>query len=636
MVKRAIRIANCSGAYMDSPFQMYRQCTSGPIDAVTGDWLAELNIAARAETYKTGQHPGWEINCEKGILMSLEVLNQSRIKCVVNGGAQNPKGLAELVFKEVQKNNYNLKVAYIAGDNLEDRLDDIFTDNEDKIHHFDGSNEHVKLDKLLDSDFTKMISENNVVSANAYLGSRGIQKALNAGADIIICGRVSDASPVIGLCAWWHGWEDTDYDKLACSLIAGHLIECSGYSTGANFSDFDKYPKENLIDLGYPIIEVEDTGSIVITKHDTLNGLINLDIIRSHFLYELQGEAYLNSDVIAHTGKISIHEIGKNRVKVTGIKGSPPPPTTKFAVFYKGGYELQLLIFATGNNAHYKFDLQKSQILHALKTKEGVRKPCDEFDVLEFQILATPAVPTIEHPFRNQNSATSLMRIFAQSTNKGLLEKLNRAMNHYAMQHFAGFCNMPPGPISEYLAYFPCIIPQSYIEERAIILNDDLVLDAGIAPNFKEFGPRVSYESETPLTQVILDTKFGPVIESTLDTFVQTRSGDKGANVNIGLFVKEEDEYEWLKSYFTKDRLRELVYDDWKDDLFTERVQFDEIKAVHFVIYGILGRGVSSSSRIDNLGKAFGEFVRAQAAFIPKKFVDRYAGTQHASFNISH
>lgn len=631
MVKRAIRIANCSGAYMDSPFQMTRQCTDGPIDAVTGDWLAELNIAARVASYKAGKHPGWEINCGNAILESLDVINERKIKCVVNGGAQNAKGLAELVLQEVKKKKYQLKVAYVVGDNLEDRVNEILDHNHDEIHHLDSFNKNVNVDKLLDEELLKPnMKDRNIVSANAYLGSRGIQRGLEAGADIIICGRVSDASPVIGLCAWWHGWKDTDYDKLACSLIAGHLIECSGYSTGANFSDFDRYPLDDLVDLGYPIAEIDDDGTIVITKHDSLKGIVNLDVIRSHFLYELQGETYLNSDVSAHIADISMEEVGENRVKITGIKGSPPPLTTKFAIFYKGGYEYQMVLFATGNNAHNKYALQEAQVIHALLTKEGIKNPHETFDVLEFQAFATPERPSIKSPFRNQNSATSAMRIFAQSKDRDLITKLDRSVNnHYSMQHFAGYSKLPES-VSEYLAFYPSLIPQSFISEKCIILDDDLTtIEAGFPPEFKETTTRSSYETDNILSQEELNTKFGPVIESTLESFIQARSGDKGGNVNVGFFVKEHDEYEWLKSFLTKDRLKHLIYDDWKDLFFIERVEFKEIKAVHFVVYGILGRGVSSSARVDNLGKAFGEYIRAQAAMVPQKFVDRYAGTKY-------
>lgn len=153
----------------------------------------------------------------------------------------------------------------------------------------------------------------------------------------MICGRVADASPVIGAAWWWHRWSDTSYDQLAGTLIAGHAIECSGYATGSNFSGFTEY--ENLdmfVDLSFGIAEVAADGSSVITKHEGTNGLVNVDNITCQFLYELQGAIYLNSDVTANATDLKIEQVGKNRVKISNAKGYPPPPTTKLAIFYHG------------------------------------------------------------------------------------------------------------------------------------------------------------------------------------------------------------------------------------------------------------------------------------------------------------
>ena len=195
------------------------------------------------------------------------------------------------------------------------------------LKHFDGNNINVELAK--DTDSFLKDPDRQIVSANAYLGSRGIQAALKTGADVVICGRVADASPVIGLAAWWHGWNETDFDALAGALVAGHLIECSTYITGCNFCDFDRYPIEKLIDVGLPIGEIAHDGSCIITKHESLNGIVNVDIVKCQLLYELQGCIYINSDVKADLTNVKIIQEGPNRVFVTGAKGYPPPPTTK-------------------------------------------------------------------------------------------------------------------------------------------------------------------------------------------------------------------------------------------------------------------------------------------------------------------
>lgn len=152
-----------------------------------------------------------------------------------------------------------------------------------------------------------------MVSAHAYLGARGIVEGLRRGADIIICGRVADASPVIAAAWYWYDWAETDYDQLAGALIAGHLIECSAYVTGGNFAGFGEYPLDQLVAPGFPIAEIAADGTCVITKHPNTQGMVNADTVRCQFLYELQGNVYLNSDVSAHIGDIVVEYVAKDR-----------------------------------------------------------------------------------------------------------------------------------------------------------------------------------------------------------------------------------------------------------------------------------------------------------------------------------
>jgi len=376
---RPPRIANCSGYKADPGYQMLRQATQGDVDFITGDYLAEVNIAENAEAMAAGKHPGYEMTAWEGIEMAIEVLAEKKIKVIVNGGAQNPKGLAERVQELVASKSLNLKVAYVEGDNLIQEVKGMIKAG--KLGpHLDGSNEAVKVPKdttaLLDSD------KKPIVSANAYLGAREIVKGLKLGADIVIAGRVADASPVIGAAWWWWGWKDTDFDKLAGALVAGHLIECSAYVTGSNFAGFYEYPLDVFVDVPFGIAEIDNDGSCVVTKHDNTNGVVNTDTVTTQFLYELQGNVYLNSDVKAYLDDVSIEQVGKDRVKLSGIKGAPPPPTTKLAIFYRGGFQSELLLNATGYATQQKWELWEKIIRYTLREK-GIE---DKFDILEFQM----------------------------------------------------------------------------------------------------------------------------------------------------------------------------------------------------------------------------------------------------------
>ncbi|CAF3797181.1 unnamed protein product [Adineta steineri] len=615
--KRPIRIGNVSGAMFDPGYHMYNQATSGPIDALTGDYLAELTIAANAAAYHAGKHPGWEKTAEDGLLQTLEIIANKNIKVVINGGALNPSGLAQKIAASVMEKQLNLKIAYITGDDVLSSVEK-YLDPKYGLKHLDGDNNNVEFVK--DTDTFLADPNRQIVTANAYLGSRGIQAALKANADIIICGRVADASPVIGLAAWWHDWNETNFDALAGAFVAGHLIECSSYITGCNFCDFDRYPIEKLINVGLPIAEVAHDGSCIITKHESLNGIVNVDTVKCQLLYELQGNIYVNSDVTADLTNIKITQEDLNRVYVTGAKGHPPPPTTKLAIFYIAGYQCELTVNATGRNAHTKFAFYKRQIQHALKEAGTL----DKFDILDFQFYAKPE----DNPISQQNG-TSYMRIFAQAKTEAIVGGLATAFGQYLMQHYSGMHwtnDMRTMVPKQFLGYYPGVLAQSELKETAVLLDNtgkiEQIIDAGHVSVVEVLGQRENYDP----TDAIDLNKFGPTIKVPVDTVILGRSGDKGGNVNLGLFVHEADEYEWFRNYFTRERLQQLIGDDWKKSYFIERVEMPHIYAIHYVVYGILGRGVSSSIILDNLGKGFADYIRSKHIDIPEKFVRRYDG----------
>lgn len=573
-----------------------------------------MNLAENAEKLALGQHEGWEPTAWDGLEQTLGVIKERNIKIIINGGALNPKGLAQKAQKLAKENRLGLKIAYVYGDDL--------------LHEVKGELEETgKLPLHLDSENNKIsLAENATalldtkgkppVSANAYLGARAIVKGLELGADVIICGRVADASPVIGAAWYWHQWSDMDFDRLAGTLVAGHLIECSAYATGSNFSGFDEYPLDTFVDLSYGIAEVSEDGTSVITKHENTKGLVNEDNIKCQFLYELQGGIYLNSDVSAVTTNIKIEQVGKNRVRLSNIKGLAPPPTTKLAIFYHGGYEAQLLTNATGYGTAEKWKLFEAQMHHVLEQK-GLK---DKFQLLDFQILGTPA----SNP-RSQFASTTYCRSFVQADSEAAIYGLLKAWSEIAMHHFSGFhlsLDTRTALPRSYLAFYPALYPQHKLNEGVVLLDEEggdaETVDAGHPPTYQGLGKRENYETARPADLA----SFGPTRKARLGDICLARSGDKGANINFGLFVRHDHQYPWLQAFMTRDKLQELMADDWRDDFFIERMEFPNIWAVHFVIYGPLGRGVSSCRLLDALGKGFADYIRDRVVEIPEKFLE--------------
>ncbi|KAI1339888.1 DUF1446-domain-containing protein [Xylariaceae sp. FL0016] len=620
---RPVRIANCSGATPDPGELMLEQATAGPVDVITGDYLAEANIASYADAHARGEHPGWVASAQRGLELSLHAINEKRIKVIINGGGLNPEGLAQLIQKQALQKGYGLKIAYVHGDNLLHKVHDIVKpDAYGRLPHLDAANERVQLAK--DTEDFLSDPKKEIIAATAYLGCRAIRKALDDGADIVICGRVADASPVMGAAAWWHGWRDADFDQLAGALVAGHLIECSTYGTGANFAGFDQYTTKQLLRLGCPIAEVHHNGDAVITKHEKLNGFVTEEVVKCQLLYELQGNIYLNSDVKAELSNVVVRQVGENRVHISGTEGFPPPATTKLAVFYRGGWQGELTVNATGYAVEKKYDLQEAQLRTQLSDWDVLK----DIDLLEFQRVGVAAT----NP-KTQLSATTYLRIFVQAQKAETVTKVHDAWIYVFMQHFAGMnCTLDTRLMAKpipFLGYFPVVVLQSEITESANLLaQDGTTAKSSVAgpPKITEaLAPRDDYNPTSP--RHLAD--FGPTKMIPLGDVMLARSGDKGANVNVGFTPRKAfdtlEVWEWLSSFLTKQRLKEMMGDDWQDWFHVERVELTGIRAVHFVVYGALGRGVSSSARLDSLGKGFAEWLRAVHVPVPTVFLKEYA-----------
>ncbi|KAJ0422751.1 hypothetical protein BJY00DRAFT_322325 [Aspergillus carlsbadensis] len=623
--KRPLRVANCSGYHGDPAYEMYRQASLGDVDFITGDYLAEVNLANNAEAWRAGKHPGYEETAWEGLQQTIDIIAEKGIKVVINGGALDPKALSLKVQDLVQEKNLSLRIAYLSGDDLYPCFGPNMPTTKGGLTHLDTSNPSAAPSSLTFA-FLRGTPDGKpipMVSAHAYLGARGIVHGLRAGADIILCGRVADASPAIAAAWYWHDWEEMDYDRLAGALVAGHLIECSAYVTGGNFAGFDRHNIEDLVEPGFPIAEIESDGTCVVTKHPGTKGMVTTDTVRCQFLYELQGTVYLNSDVNAYIGGAVVEDVGKDRVRVSGIKGSPPPPTTKLAIFYTGGYEAEILLNATGYGTTQKWDLVEKQIRHFLPDSA-----LEQLETLEFQRIGTPA----QDP-RTQTSSTTYLRIFIASQNPQAVAAVGLTLRSIALKHFSGFHSTLDTRTAiprAFLAYYPALIPQSTLHETITLLDSDgttTVLETGHPPRYAALEPRESYDSSPsqPASQPQLLEETQPI---RLGDITLARSGDKGGNLNVGFFipdidlayhVKDKDAaYAWLREYLSIARMKTLLGDDWREDeYYIERVEFPHIRAVHFVVYGILGRGVSSSSRLDGFGKGVADWLRDRVVLVP-------------------
>ncbi|CAD0082729.1 unnamed protein product [Aureobasidium vineae] len=559
-----------------------------------------MNIAW--ESIKKAEDPelGYDLGFLRQLTECIDDIAERQTKIITNAGAMNAPVLARKVEELCQSRGHDLVVATILGDDVSHLLKK-------------GKSDYRVLDfPHLDNEEQFLENWNDELEptcATAYIGAWGIVAALKEGADIVICGRVTDASPVIGAAAWWYGWSEQAYDQLAGALVAGHLIECGPYATGANFSGFKEFLPE-LVDLAFPVAEIMPSGSCYITKPDSMNGVVNKFNITSQLLYELQGQMYLNSDVVADIASIHIEDVGRpNCVLVSVCKGSPPPPTTKVMVAAPGGWQAETTYYINGLDVQAKAQMMKQQLQ---KIFSG-----SQFSKFSVELYGTQA----DNP-SSQQAGTVMLRVFAQARHKEDIaaEKFKIPLYSLRMQSYPGyhmnldFRTMDP---KQFYEIFPATIPQAAVNHEAIVAGKRI----SIAPPKKTQHYPIQRSSSETTDPVNLAT-FGLTERRPLGSIVHARSGDKANNSNVGFFVRHADEYSWLQSLLTVEKLKELLQEDYAGHMI-ERCEFPNILAVHFRIMDFLDGGIASSARIDGLGKGVGEYLRSKHVEVPTMFLER-------------
>lgn len=582
-----IRIANCSGFYGDKLSVAKDMVEGGPIDVLTGDYLAELTMTILYnQKMKRGENHGYVGTFIKQFKDVAKIAQDKNIKIVTNAGGLNPKSMALEIENVIEELNLNLKVAYIDGDDLIPMMDKL-TDLGEKFSN---------LDKDLElKDYSK-----KPITANAYLGAWGIKEALDNGADVVVCPRVTDAAVVIGPAAWKFNWSRDQYDELAGALAAGHIIECGAQATGGNYSFFQEVP--TFDNIGYPIAEVYEDGSFVITKHENTGGLVSVGTVTAQLLYEIGSPAYLNPDVISHFDTLKITQESQDRVLVQNARGSSPTNTHKVCVNLVGGYRNGIELLLTGLDINEKAELITDQIFKSVGGKE-------QFDKVDIQLHRTDK----ENPNSNEE-AQAFLRIDVMSSNPELVGRLfNAKIIELALANFPGWTGrsgvVPNGP---YIEYWPTLVNSKYVKERIHI--GDKVID--ITPTSQlgleeKYYQKVPYENPELEIQSFEEDFFGKIFG--------TRSGDKGGCANLGVWAKTEDAYSFLFDFLTVEKLKELLPDLEKFDI--DRYELPNIFSLNFYVHGILQEGVSSSTRMDGQAKSLGEYLRAKKINFPKQLL---------------
>ena len=587
MNKDCIKIANCSGFYGDKLSAAKDLVDGGPIDVLTGDYLAELTMAILfGQKMQRGEDKGYVGTFLKQINQIAKSCKEKNIKIVSNAGGLNPKSMAIEIEKILKEQSIDMKVAYIDGDDLMPSISNLKKSGEE----FKNIDKGKKLDE----------SGYSPLTANAYLGAWGIKEALDKGADIVVCPRVTDAAVVIGPAAWKFNWKRDNYDALAGALAAGHIIECGCQATGGNYAFFKEV--ESFDNVGYPIAEIYDDGSFYVTKHPDTGGLVSTGTVTAQLLYEINSPAYVNPDVIAHFDTLKIEEVEKDKVYVSGCRGSSPPDKHKVCINLAGGFRNGMEIILTGLDIEDKAKV----FTDALFNSVGGRK---QFDDVSIQLHRTDK----ENPNSNEEAMASLL-VSVKSKDQNLVGRLFSAkIIELALANIPGFFAQggvkSSGPI---IIYWPALVDSKHIKEKVHIDSEEIE----VIPTSQLELEEIYYQKE-PIK--IKKIKKEDEKEIYFGEIYGTRSGDKGGCANLGVWAKNANSFAFLHDFLTVKKLKELLPD--LNQYKIERFELANINSLNFYIHDILQDGVSSNDKKDGQAKSLGEYLRAKKVKVPQSII---------------
>ncbi|OBJ44089.1 exopolyphosphatase [Mycolicibacterium mucogenicum] len=561
----AVRIGNCSGFYGDRLAAMHEMLAGGELDYLTGDYLAELTMLILARDRAKNADLGYAKTFLRQLEQSLGLALDQGVKIVANAGGLNPAGLAAAVRALAERLGLSVNVAHVEGDDLVARADEL--------------------------------GFGTPLSANAYLGAWGIVDCLKSGADVVVTGRVTDASVIVGPAAAHFGWTRTDYDALAGAIAAGHVIECGTQATGGNFSFFTEIP--DLIRPGFPLAEIAADGSSVITKHPGTGGRVSVDTVTAQLLYEITGARYANPDATLRVDSLELSADSEDRVRISGVRGEAPPPTLKVSLNSIGGFRNAASFILTGLDIEAKADLLQRQ--------------------LEASITARPAelqwtLARTDHPDADtEERASALLHCVVRDPDPAKVgRQFSAAAVELALASYPGFTTTaPPGDGQVYGLFKPGYVDAALVPHVAVHADGTRV---DIAPSAQtlELGPVADPALPDPLPT-------GPTRRAPLGTIAGARSGDKGGSANVGVWVRTDAQWRWLAHTLTVEKLRKLLPE--AAELPVTRHLLPNLRAINFVIEGILGEGVAYQARFDPQAKGLGEWLRTRHLDIPEELI---------------
>ncbi len=580
-----VRVANCSGFFGDRLSAAREMVEGGPIDVLTGDWLAELTMYI---LHKTRDRGGYARTFLRELEEVLPACVERGITVVSNAGGLNPEGLAAAVRELGRRQGLEVRVASVSGDDITPQLAELRAAGERFVNLDTGE---------------PLPAAARVVTANAYLRARPIADALAAGAQVVVTGRVTDAALVVGPALHAFGWSDADLDAVAGAVVAGHVIECGAQCCGGNYAFFEEVPNRERI--GFPLAELHPDGTSVITKHPGTGGAVSVGTVTAQLLYEIGGPSYLSPDAVARFDTIALAQEGPDRVRISGVRGEPPPPTLKVTANLHAGWRNAMTLALTGVQVAEKARFAADAVW------AGIPGGRDTFAETAEDLSGDLT-----------GGGMAYLRLAVRGDDEEAVGRaFSGAVVETSLSSYPGtFFTSAPSGAQGVARYWPTTVATAAVTPRIECDGHDVPTTApGVAPRDPGAEGAPAAGPGTAGGAVPESVPESDLVRVPLWVLVGARSGDKGGDANVGVWADEDEVAAWLQQHFTTARFKAVLPE--AEPYPISRYPLPNLRAVNFVVHGLLGWGVASNLRLDTQAKGLGELLRSRQVEVPSSLV---------------
>ncbi len=592
---RVVKIGCASGFWGDTNTAAFQLVHLTDINYLVFDYLSEITMSIMAKAKMVEPKHGYALDFVSRVMAPLlKKIAEKKIKVISNAGGVNPLACRDALQKIIKEYGLDLKVAVVLGDDLLPKHEQLKSQNIQEM-------------------FSGEALPEQVASSNAYLGAVAIRDALDLGADIVITGRVVDSAVVLAPLLHEYQWPLDDYDKLAQGSLAGHVIECGAQCTGGNFTDWQLV--QGFDNMGFPVVEVSEDGSFVVTKPQGTGGLVSTATVAEQIVYEIGNpQAYLLPDVIADFSHVHLEQVGEHRVRVTGAKGQAPTTQYKVSATYPDGYRVLVSFLIAGREAPQKAQVIADAILAKCERVLAMRS-VPPFSEKSVEILG------IESTYGDHAQTLNSREVVVKIAVKHMFKEACMFFASEIAQASTGMAPALAGIVGGRPKASPVIKLFSFLIDKNQL---NIEIDFGGKRYPVEIPKGVSTEQLLTLTAGENAVYQGDEIEVPLIEIAHARSGDKGNHSNIGVIARKADYLPWIRAALTEQSVASYmqhVLDAEKGRVI--RYELPGLNALNFMLENALGGGGVASLRIDPQGKGFAQQLLDMPVKVPAHLLEK-------------